>query len=836
MFSNSINTNSPDKTHLSEKTLSNNFNNQNNNTQNKNNLENSNNNINVESNKNLDKVDKRSISRLNSIKPDQSGLSVTYLSGFGTRIENITDIKYKEFILDYNYSDLNQQDFEFIRNSIKSGNVIVIKNAHFLLNQFNEILKEINDIKPEDVPISFRLILICDINEVIKNKSIYEQCRIINDNLLYQNNDIDYMNMTVKDRIIDLIYRLPTEVYNIILNSQNYFMRLFLRKIIYYYIAIYGLLQCIHINSPFIITIYDFYYLCQYIITFIEQENFTEEKYNDFINAENPSGNNYISFINILDNILIYSKQIDQEDESKIHKYISDLFNFKIFMDPDFYLELGNIKISVMSKDSSSSLNYDFTYEDIYKSFNLFSLEDYEYLLPNISPVEVHSKKYDNSNKVFKNLITTINMNYYNEEKQLNIEELDMNKIHTHLIDLQENIPLSIIYQISEYSLGLDSVDEVNASMFKKNKYGLFFNSLDNTIYYEVRDFNKKLEFFHIQINLLLSMLTGERLYNNFYYNNFEKINKDLIPIEFNILNMNENIDKEYNKDENKWNIDLFKKIIIYRINLFKTWLKNGCLKYYHLPLFYNIQIFLNDLKMHFSRKYYGENDYSKITPEMINLKFISTTSPTYEELCKCEDKNINYYNKLYNNEIIWVNGLILQNAKLDSDFCQYLIPNKNNEKTNIKMNIVGITYTVLKYEKEEEEEEDNNEKVEEENEITYENESNNESNMTESKYSETNGEKEGKENEEKLKKEKIKKKEEDNYGEAKKIKVYIYEKKNRCKYHKYYKENIIGFMEFYVNNSKVDQNYIFEHDIKIIVDEYGDYEQKDTKITNKKE
>ena len=407
-------------------------------------------------------------------------------------------------------------------------------------------------------------------------------------------------------------------------------------------------------------------------------------------------------------------------------------------------------------------------------------------------------------------------------------------------MDLHESIPFSIIYQISEYSLGLDSVDEINPSMFKKNKYGLFYNSLDNTIFYEVREFNKKLEFFHIHINLLMSMITGERIYNNLYYNIFQKINNELIPNDYNILKVNENIEKDYEEGENNWNIFLFKKIMIYRINLFKTWLKGGNLKCYHLPLFYKIQLFLTDLKIHFSRKFYGDNDYSKVTPEMINLRFFSTTCATYDELCSCENKNINYYNKLYNNEIIWVNGLILQNAKLDKDYCQYLMTNKNNEKTNIKMNIIGITYSVLKYEKEEDEKDDNNEEKEnndEENENSEENESHTENNVTESKYSDTNGEKDGKiKKEENLegKNEKIKKIKIENVLENKKVKVYIYEKKNRCKYHKYYKENSIGFMEFYVNSDKIDQNYIFEHNIRIIIDEYGDYYDKDN--SNKKE
>ena len=511
MFTNSINSNNPEsqnKTHFGEKTLSNNLNSTNQNINN--NANNNLNNINEINNNNEvanTNIDKRAISRISSIKPDQSALGVT-VSGFGANAQILTDIKYKEIILDNSYSDLNQQDFESIRNSIRTGNIIIIKNAHFLLSQFNEILKEINEIRIEDISIGFKLILICDINEVIKNKSIYEQCRIINDHLLSEDKNMKYNNMTVKDKIINLIYKLPNEVYSIILNSQNYFMRLFLRKLIYFYIAIFGLLQSIKLNYPFNITINDFYYLCKYIITFIEQENFTEEKFNDFTNLENPSGNTYISFINILDNIFIFSRQIDKEDEFKIHKFISDSFNFKNFMSPDFYLDLGNIKIDVLLNDSSSSLNYDLTCEDIYKSFNAFSLEDYENLLPNMSQNELYIKKFNHSNKVFKNIITAINMNYYNEPKILGEENLDLEKIYKYLVDLQQSIPFSIIYQISEYSLGLDSIDEVNPSMFKKNKYGLFYNSLDNTIFYEVRAFNSKLELFYIKVGLLMPMIT----------------------------------------------------------------------------------------------------------------------------------------------------------------------------------------------------------------------------------------------------------------------------------------------------------------------------------------
>ena len=850
------NIDNPNKTHFADRTITNtfnNFNNPNNNNINNNiiqnnannNLNNINNqnNINNIDNENLDKnnnnnnnVNKKGISRKGTLnKADQSGFNVT-TSGLGSNtqiLQSMSDTKYKEIILESNnYMDLSQQDLEFIRNSIRVGNVIVIKNSHLLEEQFNEIIKELSEIRNDDISLSFKLILICDINEVIKNKAIYEQCRIINDNLLYEESILGHnrVKMPVKERIINLIYKIPFQVYALILNSQNYFMRLFLRKIIFHYIAVFGILQNVELSNPFIITINDFIFLCQYIITYFEQENFTEEKYNEFISIENASGYNYASFVNLLDNIFIYSRQIGKEDEYKVNKFIFELFDYKTFMHPDYYLELGHIKIRVNLTDETSTLNYDLSCEDIYKSFNQFSIEEFEELLPDVSKEDLKKCQYDNANKIFKNLITCINMNYFNEEKIIKEQNFDLIRIKKNLEDLAENIPQNIQYKIEEYNLDLENVDSINPSLFKKNKYGFYFNYLDDSLYYEIIYFNKKLVYLHIQINLILSMINGERLYNNFYYKNFELLNKGLIPNDFNIINNNETIfqKSESNKNDNKnnWDIKLFKKIMKYRIKLFKAWLKDGCLEFYHLPLFHNINLFLNDLKMYFCRKYYGDNDYSKVTPEMISFKFIITNSPSYEDLCSSKDKNLNYYNNLYNNEIIWVNGLILQNAKLDKDFPQYLIVNQNNEKTKQKMNMIGITYSISKYKTESEDNENNEEKEnqEEENEDTNGNEGNTESYVTESKnYSETGDIKDSKNAKEAEIQNEIVVKE-------KKIKVNIYEKKNRCKYHKHYIENSIGFMEFFVNNDKIDQNYIFEHDIKIYVDEFGELDDEDKK------
>ena len=109
--------------------------------------------------------------------------------GQGQTIIYTAEVKYKEFVLENNV-DLTQQDFEYIKNIMKIGGVIIIKNAQLLGHFFNELIKEMLQMKPEDFSSNFKLILICNLDEIIKNKNIYEQCRILNDNLI-QENDYD---------------------------------------------------------------------------------------------------------------------------------------------------------------------------------------------------------------------------------------------------------------------------------------------------------------------------------------------------------------------------------------------------------------------------------------------------------------------------------------------------------------------------------------------------------------------------------------------------------------------------------------------------------------------
>ena len=62
----------------------------------------------------------------------------------------ISEIKYKEIVLDNNV-DLTQQDFEYIKNFMKIRGVIIIKNTQLLGHLFNELIKEMLQMKPDEI-------------------------------------------------------------------------------------------------------------------------------------------------------------------------------------------------------------------------------------------------------------------------------------------------------------------------------------------------------------------------------------------------------------------------------------------------------------------------------------------------------------------------------------------------------------------------------------------------------------------------------------------------------------------------------------------------------------
>ena len=523
-------------------------------------------------------------------------------------------------------------------------------------------------------------------------------------------------------------------------------------------------------------------------MNFIEGENFTEEKYkNEFIVVENNYGFNYMNLILVLNNIFIYTRQIDKNDESKVNKLLSDFFDFKTFLNTDYYLDFGNLKINSLPN------NPDMSFEEVYNLFDKYFYEIYENLLPTQSINEQKEKEVKYTYNIFNNIISVYqssNQNLeYTEKKQ---EKINYMKIKQNLIKFKEYIPKKIQYIIQVDAMNLESNENtINPSLFKKNRFGLYFNPIDESLLYEIIYFNKKLEHIQTELDILISMLEGKFYYDFYHIESFEILDKDNVPKELNIYYDIQGFNKNIS-------FPVYKEILNNRISIFRNWLSEGSLNCYHLPLFNNLELFFYTIKMHFCRKYYGENDFAKVSPDLIRLRFFTTKYPTYNELSSNE-KDFKYYNKTFHNEIIWVDGLVLNNATIDSSN-KHLTFSNTKKNVKQKLNVVGISYIVEQNENEE--------------------------------YSDENEEEEGEyEEEEEEKYEQIEededKKEEKNKEDKKDenispLKIYIYGNKKDVNTSKYYRDDPLGYFEFkIINKENNGQDYIYENDIKITIEDF---------------
>ena len=113
----------------------------------------------------------------------------------------------------------------------------------------------------------------------------------------------------------------------------------------------------------------------------------------------------------------------------------------------------------------------------------------------------------------------------------------------------------------------------------------------------------------------MIKIVKGEINYKTEFAEIFNYLNGNNVPPLLNIYNNIKYLNIPLN-------VNIYIKIIKNRISIYKQWLKEGNLNCYHLPIFTNVELFIHSLKMNFCRKYYGDNDYSKITPDRIILKF----------------------------------------------------------------------------------------------------------------------------------------------------------------------------------------------------------------------
>ena len=698
-------------------------------------------------------------------------------------MQMVNEIKYKEIILENN--DITQQDFDLIKNNIRSGNVIIIKHAEYLGIIFTQLINDIAHFKPEEISHNFKLILICNEKDVVQNKLIYEKCRIISEKLNledYLENLPENEEGSIKNSILKNIFKISTEIYDKLINNNNINMRAFLRKLIFHYLLLFGLLHHYPLKNPFCFSNNDFLSLSKITIKFVESELQNEEKYKEFMNIENKEFCNYQSLFQLLNNTFIFSRQINQGDVSKVNKLVNYIINPKNFISQEYYLNINEIQIKI----SQFPIDNEITFQDIYKFFNCIYSSKFESLMLEESQIESIESQIKYGSEVLKNFFNAINTNINNYE--INSEknyDFNMNKIYQILLKLEENIPYDIPFMIKESGVELQIGEIINPSLFKKNKYGIYFNGLDESLYYELSLFNVKLRKIHREILNLIKMIKGEINYKNEYIEIFKCLNDNNVPTILNIYN-------EIKYLNIPLNVIVYIKIIKNRISLYKDWLKEGKLNHYHLPMFTNVELFIHTLKMNFCRKYYGENDFSKITPDRVMLKFIYTKFKTMQEISSNE-KVLKYYKNLYKNEIIWVDGFILNNAFI-SEYGKISVDNQDKNIKN-KMNIVGITYYIEQFFEE-------NYNGSETNSINDEDEEEEEKSESKEKDSISEG------------KNKIK----DN-----KIKVFIYGNEDQCLYNKYHENDAIGYIEL-DSDEKFEQDFIYENNIKITIEDLEDF------------
>ena len=90
----------------------------------------------------------------------------------------------------------------------------------------------------------------------------------------------------------------------------------------------------------------------------------------------------------------------------------------------------------------------------------------------------------------------------------------------------------------------------------------------------------------HRELGLIIGMLEGSCSYDNYHLNVLTILNKGKVPKELNIFS-----DIKYFNKNIKFSI--YKEVLQNRISIFQKWLSDGSMKYYHLPFFSNINLFM---------------------------------------------------------------------------------------------------------------------------------------------------------------------------------------------------------------------------------------------------
>ena len=649
--------------------------------------------------------------------------------------------------------EFTNAELDTIHAAMKNGGVIFIRNCYMIKDSLIKLMEEIKD---ESTVLNeyFKLILLVN-NKNLLPYYLYKNCNIINRDLL--------VLTEMKEFLIDLISSTPVNLFNRFMNCEfNNSSAYFMKKLYIYFTMVNAvLIQYSNIKSkmykiPIGFQRKDYFsslaYLYKYMTTI------SEDKQKELSNPDNFYGFTYESLIKIVSDVFISARMITKEEFENMNEFLLHMYENSFFLKEDFLFaydefvlqnidekkyaindELVNIGEEVEQKSNNNlsgtlsnkqllpgntGAKYLIPKSALIEEFEKIPNETYYCLMYGISNKMLEEKRSIYIQQFFKiiSINNVVNSNTNDKNIDNKLSKIDIKVVSDILKDLKQNLP------------DLLNTTEANQVLFKINKYNELFNPLDECLQKEIDSFNDYINKIEEDINSLLSVLKGDMVMIEKYYEMIKSLNRKAIPKEWSLSKYST---KEV--DTKEWTKKL-KKIY----DFLNNWILEGYSNIYDLSLLFNEKLFMTLLPMYFQKKL-GEE---KISSDKIKLHFKLTK---YEKPIDVTEEVMYEYKKSNNdNDFIFIKGLKLKGFESHKEEDRELKTFKENEESKDEsLPIVVITYSVEDYQYEtmnQKEEESEEEEDEDEEEIQM-NEEVKEENKNENPQQSGNGPKDDEEN-----------------------------------------------------------------------------------------
>lgn len=578
-------------------------------------------------------------------------------------------------------TDLNQVQFEKIIGLMKTGGLLILKGIQNLRSSIYKILDMLKDTR-NTVNEAFRIVLVGKSNIILPN-IIYDQCLILNKN----NNPLD---LNIKESLAELLDNIDLNVFEYMLNRK--FSPVFSRKLFFHLLLAHSILKIYHnmgadmYKIPYKFDKKDFYYSFKFIKVYLEKIGDKEESANN--NPNNFNNSNYLSLINVTIHTFYLNRIMFKEDYQRINKLMHRFFEEKDFLNEGYLMFYKNSqdKIFQIKNDDANLVDVledKYTLNEVFTSLNLdevqsllekIPLDNYYDLINNLPYEIINSKMKDLAKYYIENLdkLNSVFIRSYKNMKVNMLYDVDAEKFHSIIMNIRENIPEKIYFG-----------EEASNVIFKLTKTGEYVNPMDESIKFEVNKYNDFLVRIIEDLEIIMRIVKGEILYNDYYNQMIFDIFNGKLPNKWELHSF------ILKKDNNNNNINLKDWLdnIKERFFILRKWLQFGSLEVYPLKLFYNFKLFIFSILNLFSRK-------ASVTPDEIQLKFFLTRyfSENEQELVSEKNENPGLYK---NKDVIFVDGLVIENGFYNFREAKIYDNIAENKSTHIseRIPIMGITY-----------------------------------------------------------------------------------------------------------------------------------------------